>query len=53
MFLGFGIFVFDSQIEQVLVLIFCVVFLLNCFYINIEMVGMNLMGVKRKFYFDK
>ena len=50
---GSGIFVFDSQIEQALGPTSCAAFLLNCFFTNTEMAGMNLMGAKRKPHPDK
>lgn len=53
---GSGIFVFDSQIEQALARkspTSCAAFLLNCFYTNTEMAGMNLTGANGKPHPDK
>ena len=41
---GSGVYVFDKHIEQAS----CAAFLLNCFYTNQEMAGMNLTGANGK-----
>lgn len=53
---GSGIFVFDGQIEQALARkspTSCAAFLLNCFYTNTDMAGMNLTGANGKPHPDK
>ena len=50
---GSGIFVFDCQIEQALARKLptsCAAFLLNCFYTNTEVAGMNLTGANGKLH---
>jgi len=48
---GSGVYVFDKHIEQAVArksATSCAAFLLNCFYTNQEMAGMNLTGANGK-----
>ena len=53
---GSGVYVFDKHIDQAIgrkSATSCVSFLLNCFYTNMEMAGMNLTGANGKLHPDK
>ena len=53
---GSGIYVFDKHLEQAVArktATSCAAFLLNCFYTNTEMAGMNLTGAHGKTHPDK
>lgn len=49
---GSGVYVFDQAIARKSATS-CVSFLLNCFYTNMEMAGMNLTGAHGKSHPDK